>query len=426
MKINNYRWWIAAMLMLATALNYLDRQNLPMVITELRKVIPIDNIAFGRLNSMFLLAYGLMYIGGGKIIDWLGVKVGLVIMIVWWSGANMMHGLVAGVAGLYMARFLLGIGEGGGFPGSAKAVSEWFPPKERSLAFGLFNTGSSIGAMVAPPLIAFIVLALSWRWVFILTGLIGFVWALVWYFVYEHPSKSKVVTPEERQRIMTLNHSDHQEVPDDFDMKWTRLFSYKQLWGLMASRLFIDSAWFFIIFWLPKYLADTRGLDIKEIGYYAWIPYACAGGGSLIGGWFSSYLIKKNVSLSNSRKISLAIATVMMPVSLLITSSPLAFVIVFFGMAMFGHQAFSTLVQTIVIDLFPKKVAGSAAGLVGGVGVLGAMIFSLIAGYMVQYLGYSPVFILVGLMHPVAFLLIMLFVGKIKMVQPLKTVIQNI
>ena len=158
-KIKNFRWWIAVMLMLATALNYLDRQNLPMVITELRKVIPIDNVVFSKLNFMFLFAYGMMYIGGGKIIDWLGPKGGLVIMVVWWSGANMLHGLVVGVSGLFVARFLLGLGEGGGFPGAAKAVSEWFPPKERSFAFGLFNTGSSIGAMIAPPLIAFIVLS---------------------------------------------------------------------------------------------------------------------------------------------------------------------------------------------------------------------------------------------------------------------------
>lgn len=407
------------MLMLATALNYLDRQNLPMVITELRKVLPIDNIVFSRLNFMFLLAYGIMYIGGGKIIDWLGPKIGLVIMVIWWSGANMLHGMVAGVSGLFVARFLLGLGEGGGFPGAAKAVSEWFPPKERSFAFGLFNTGSSIGAMIAPPLIAFIVLSLSWRWVFYLTGLIGFVWAAIWYFLYEHPSKSKFITPEEKQ-LIEISDNGTKENPDDFDIKWTQLFSYRQLWGVLGAKFLVDSAWFFIIFWLPKYLADTRGLNIQEIGYYAWIPYACAGGGSLTGGWLSSFLIKRNISIDKSRKISMGIATALMPASLFITSSPLSLAIVFFSMAMFGHQFFSTLLQTICTDLFPNKVVGSVSGLAGGVGCFGAMLFSLLAGQLIQHIGYSSVFIIIGLMHPLAFLLILLIVGKIKQVNPLK------
>jgi ACS family hexuronate transporter-like MFS transporter len=408
--------------MLATALNYLDRQNLPMVITELRKVFPIDNVTFSQLNFAFLLSYGIMYIGGGKIIDWLGPRGGLVLMVVWWSAANMMHGLVAGVTGLFIARFLLGLGEGGGFPGSAKAVSEWFPPKERSFAFGLFNTGSSIGAMIAPPLIAMIVLTLSWRWVFILTGLLGIVWAVVWYFIYEHPAKSKFVTPEEKLMIETAGGSNAVKAQADFDIKWTRLFSYRQLWGILIAKFFVDSAWYFIIFWLPKYLADTRGLNIQEIGYYAWIPYACAGVGSLFGGWLSSFLIRKNIPLSRSRLISMGIATAMMPVSLFITSSPLAYTIVFFSIAMLGHQFFSTILQTLCTDLFPNKVVGSVAGLAGGIGCFGAMFFSLLAGQIIQQIGYFPVFLMIGLMHPLGFLSILLIVGKIKMVQPLETV----
>lgn len=420
MKIKNFRWWIVILLMLATALNYLDRQNLPMVITELRKVLPIDNITFSQLNFMFLFAYGIMYIGGGKIIDWLGPKVGLTIMVVWWSGANMLHGLVAGVSGLFAARFLLGLGEGGGFPGAAKAVSEWFAPKERSFAFGLFNTGSSIGAMIAPPLIAIIVLELSWRWVFILTGLVGFIWAVIWYLMYEHPSKSKFVTNEERLKIKTSGTSNCVEPQNDFDIRWIKLFKYRELWGLLTTRFIIDSAWYFIIFWLPKYLSDARGLDIQEIGYYAWIPYACAGGGSLIGGWFSSYMIKNKVSIDKSRKISLGLAACFMPALLFITNSPLSLVIVFFSMAMFGHQFFSTIMQTIGTDLFPNKVIGSISGLTGSIGCFGAMLFGLLAGQIIQQVGYSLVFIMVGLMHPLGFLSILMFIRKIKMVQPLK------
>lgn len=425
-KIKNFRWWIAALLMLVTALNYLDRQNLPMVISELRKVIPIDDIAFSRLNFMFLFAYGLMYIGGGKIIDLLGPKIGLMIMVIWWSGANMMHGMVTGLAGLFIARFLLGLGEGGGFPGSAKAVAAWFPPKERSFAFGLFNTGSSLGAMLAPPLIAYIVLSSSWQWVFIITGMVGLVWAVIWYFMYDHPQKSQFVTPEEKLMIADTGDSNFGKMPDDFDIKWTKLFSYKQLWGMLSAKFLADSAWYFIIFWLPKYLADARGLNIMEIGYYAWIPYAFAGGGSLIGGWFSSFLIKRNISIDKSRKISLGIAAAMMPASLFITSSPLSLAIVFFSMAMFGHQFFSTMVQTACTDLFPNKVVGSVTGLVGSFGCFGAMLFSLLAGQLIHYVGYSPVFFMVGLMHPFAFLLIMFLVRDIVQVKPLTNTKNNL
>ncbi len=418
MKIRHFRWWIAAMLMLATALNYLDRQNFPMVISELRKDIPVDDIAFSRINFMFLLAYGLMYIGGGKIIDWLGPRIGLVIMVVWWSCANMMHGMVAGLAGLFAARFLLGIGEGGGFPGSAKAVSEWFPPKERSTAFGLFNTGSAFGAMIAPPLIAVIVLSMSWQWVFYLTGFLGFIWALAWFLLYRKPAKSRLATQGEKDMIMKSIVEHTPVKAGKFDIKWSRLFSYRELWGLLIGKFLTDSAWYFFIFWLPKYLADARGLDIKEIGYYAWIPYAMAGCGSLFGGWLSSYLIRRNISLDRSRKICLGIACGLMPVSLLIAGSPLSLAIVFFSMAMFGHQFSSTIIQTTCTDLFPSNVVGSVAGLVGAFGSFGGMLFGLLAGQLITFAGYSPVFILVGIMHPAAFIIILLMVRKFKMVKP--------
>jgi len=418
-KIRNFRWWIVGLLMLATALNYLDKQNLSAVISELRKDIAIDNIAFGRLGFMFLFAYALMYMGGGKIIDWVGPKTGLLLMVVWWSGANMLCGMVSGLAGLYAARFLLGLGQGGSFPGCAKVASEWFPPRERSFAFGLFNTGSSIGALAAPLLAFFIISSFSWRWVFIFTGLAGFVWAVIWYFFYNNPSKSKFVTSEELSLISGSGNSNAEKTADDFDIKWSNLFSYRQLWGLLSSKFLVDSAFYFIIFWLPKYLADARGLDIKGIGYIAWIPYACMGGGSFIGGWFSSFLIKKGISIDKSRKISLGIAAAMMPVSMFITSAPLGLAIIFFSIATFAHQFYSTIIQTTCTDLFPKKVVGAVSGLAGSFGSFGAMLFSLLAGQIIQSFGYSPVFFIVGLMHPVGFLIVMIVIRNFNQVKPL-------
>ncbi|HYH56118.1 MAG TPA: MFS transporter, partial [Anseongella sp.] len=292
--IRNFRWWIIVLIALATAINYLDRQNLPVAVSEIRKSIPLSDGQYGMINSLFLFAYGTMYAVGGRLLDIMGTRIGYAVMIVWWSLANMLHGLVSSVMGLGIARFLLGIGEGGGFPGSAKAVSEWFPAKERSFAFGIFNTGSSLGAVIAPPLIALIVTALNWRWAFIISGLFGLVWVMVWLKMYAVPSKSKLITVKEKAYLETALKEENtsRESPP---IPWLSLFEYRKVWGLMVVKFLTDAGWFFFIFWLPKYLNDVRGLDIGGIGAYAWIPYAFAGGGSFIGGWLSSFLLKRNL-----------------------------------------------------------------------------------------------------------------------------------
>jgi len=418
-KIKNFRWWIAILLAAATALNYLDRQSLPVVITEIQKTIPITDIDYSYLQMAFLLAYGIMYAVGGRILDVLGTRIGYTIMIVWWSLANMLQGLVSSVLGLGVARFLLGIGEGGGFPGSAKAVSEWFPAKERSFAFGIFNTGSSVGAVIAPPLIALIAVNLSWRWVFIIFGLVGIIWAICWFFIYNIPARSRFITEKENKYLEESISQDNtkSEIVKSPVIRWRDLFRYRKLWGLLLVKLFSDSAWYFFIFWLPKYLGDVRDLNIKEIGYYAWIPYAFAGVGSFVGGWLSSYLIKRNISLDASRKIALGISAALLPASLLITSSPLSLAIVFFSIAMLGHQFWSTIVQTLATDIFPSSVVGSVSGLMGAIGSFGALLFNLLVGILVTSYGYTPVFIIAGLMHPLSFIFILLIIKRIELVK---------
>lgn len=410
-SIKNLRWWIAGLIAAATALNYLDRQNFPVAITEMQKHIPVSNSQYAQLQFLFLLAYGLMYVVGGKMVDWLGSRKGYAVMIFWWSAANLMHGFVSNVFELGFARFFLGLGEGGGFPASAKTVSEWFPAKERSFAFGIFNTGSSVGAVIAPPLIAVIILNLGWRWVFFITGSMGFAWVGVWLLFFRIPSAHPMITSEERSYLA----AELPPEPSGSYIRWRDLLRYRQAWGVIAAKALSDSAWYFFIFWLPKYLADVRGLNIKEIGAYAWIPYAFAGGGSLIGGWLSSYLIKKHVSLDASRKISLGISAFLMPVSLFIVRSPLDLTILFFGIAMFGSQFWSTIVQTLVADMFPTQVVGSVTGLMGAAGSFGGMFFNLLVGSLLASMHtYSLVFILAGVMHPLAFVLILVIVGHIE------------
>lgn len=412
MKIKNFRWWIVGLLALVTAINYLDRQNFPLVYAEIKHVIPISDSQYGLLSSLFLFTYGIMYAVGGWFVDKLGSKVGYTIVVVWWSLSNILHGLVFGLLGLGIARFLLGAGEGGGFPASAKVVSEWFPQKERSYAFGIFNTGSSLGAIIAPVLILLIVNCFgSWRWTFILFGLIGLLWVLVWLKVYNLPGKSKYVTAEERKYI--LDHTS--SVENKRAIPWNKLVVMRQFWGLLVMKFLTDSAWFFFIFWLPKYLNDIRNLDIQGIGKYAWIPYAFAAVGSLVGGWLSSYLIRKGTSLDTSRKVALGISSALLPASLFITSTTTALLaIFFFGIAMMGHQFWSTILQTLAVDLFPSGMVGTIAGLMGCIGTFGAMIFSLVVGYVIQSEGYAPVFIVSGLLHPFSFILVFFLIRKIE------------
>jgi len=420
LRIRNLRWWIAALLATATGLSYLDRQNLPVAVVEIQKTLPISDAQFAQFNVMFLFAYATMYAVGGKLLDVLGTRWGYALMVAWWSAATISHGLVTSVLGLGIARFMVGLGEGGGFPGSAKAVSEWFPPRERSFAFGIFNTGSSIGAVAAPFLIAQIILHLNWRWAFYITGAFGVVWLCFWWALYDRPEKHERITAEERD-YLKQSQAASQSVSrqDEFTkISWGGLFRFRQTWGLVVVKFLTDSAWFFYIFWLPKYLSDARHLDIKQIGYYAWIPYAFAGVGSFVGGWLSSFLIKRRISIDRSRKIALAISAGMMPVSILIVASPLSLAILFFGLAFLGHQFWSTIVQTLAADIYPSTSVGSVAGLMGASGSFGAMLFSYLVGQLLTYThSYSPILIIVGLLHPLSFFVVLAVVRRI---EPLK------
>ena len=421
MKIKNFRWWIAGLLAVITAINYLDRQNFPLVYAEINKVIPISDSQFGFLNGLFLFMYGTMYAVGGRIVDKAGSKIGYALMAAWWSVANIFHSFISSITGLSICRFFLGAGEGGGFPASAKVVSEWFPKKERSYAIGIFNTGSSIGAIIAPLLVLFIINSFgSWRWTFAIFGILGLIWVVFWLKFFNKPEESKFITENEKRYILdeiAANEGQNQNIQKT-KVAWSKLLKLRKLWGLLIIKFLTDSAWFFFIFWLPKYLYDVRGLDVKGIGTYAWIPFAFAAVGSFIGGWLSSYLIKKHVSLDLSRKIALGISAALLPVSLLITStSSLILAIFFFGLAMMGHQFWSTIVQTLPVDIFPSKIVGTVAGLMGCIGTYGAMIFTLIIGILIQHEGYTPAFIISGILHPVSFILIFIIIKKIEPVR---------
>ena len=413
MKVRHLRWWIGGLLTAAIALSYLDRQSFPVTVSEITREIPLDENDLARMNAIFLLAYGLMYAGGGRIMDGLGTRVSYAFMIVMWSAANFAIGTVHTVLGLGICRFLLGVGEGGGFPGSGKAVAEWFPPRERSLAFGLFNAGSGLGAVAINPMTSFIIDRMGWRWVFFLTGGLGFLWAVAWLFFYQTPDQSRRITDEERD----LLRSSLPRPAAAERFPWIRLFSFRQVWGLMIAKLLTDSAWFFFIFWLPIYLNKARGFNVKQIGYYGWVPFAFAAVGAFLGGGLGSLLIKRGWTIDRSRKTALCLSALMMPVALLIVPSPVSAAIVFYSLALFGHQFWSANVQTLAADLFPSRIVGSVEGLLGSAGALGAASFNAFVGWMVRKHGYDVPFLIAGVVHPVSFVLILLLVRRIEPVR---------
>jgi ACS family hexuronate transporter-like MFS transporter len=406
------RWRIAFLIGAAIAISYLDRQTVSVAITAIQRDIPISNLQFSRLQALFLIAYAAMYIGGGYLLDILGTRRGFVLIMVWWSLACAAHGLATGFFTLAACRFLLGIGEGGGFPAATKAVAEWFPTQERSMAMGIINGGTAIGAVAAPPLIAAIILFANWRWVFFAVGALGLLWTLWWTREYFPPATHSRLSPAERQEIREVFSQDGKAAPA---VSWFKLLSFVEVWGLVIAKFLSDAAWYFYLFWLPKYLYDVRGFDVKRVGYYAWIPYAAAGVGCIVGGWFSGWLLKRGKSVDFARKAALGASAAVMPLILFVPHAPVQLAIVIFSIAFFGQQSWSTLIMIVPTDLFPKSVVGSVAGMVGFGGAIGGVIFNLVVGYLLSNgFGYGTVFALVSMFHVAAFCLILVTVRRVR------------
>jgi MFS transporter, ACS family, aldohexuronate transporter len=406
------RWRIALLISAAIAISYLDRQTLPVAIAAIQRDIPINNTEFSQLQVAFLLAYAIMYAGGGKLIDALGARRGFLLIMLFWSLACASHGVAAGFGMLAASRFLLGAGEGGGFPAATKAVSEWFPARERSTAMGVINAGTAVGAVVAPPAIAAMIQYLGWRWVFFLSGGAGLLWSLWWLRDYFSPARHPKLSLDEQAEIEEVFAASSLEKSSS---SWLDLFTFPQVWGLVLGKFLSDAAWYFYLFWLPKYLYDARGFDTKQVGYFAWIPYAASGLGSLLGGWFSSKMLQRGNSLNFSRKVALGASAAVMPLILFVTQVPVEWTIALFSIAFFGQQSWSTLVMILPADIFPRRVVGSVAGLVGFGGAMGGVVFNLIAGRMLDAgYGYGPVFAIVSSLHVSAFIIILLTIREVR------------
>ena len=394
------RWHIAFLVSVAIAISYLDRQTLPVAIKAIEKEIPVTNEQFALLQTAFLITYAIMYAAGGKLMDVLGTRLGFTVIMISWSLACAGHGLASTLITLAVMRLLLGMGEGGGFPAATRAVAEWFPVKERSTAMGVINAGTAIGMIVAPPLIALVLSFANWRWIFFVTGAVGLLWTLWWRREYFPPEQHPRVTQAERQELPATGSA-------GATLSWFELLRFRQTWGIVVAKFLSDAAWYFYLFWLPKYLYDARDFDIKAVGTCAWIPPAAAGIGCLVGGWFSSWLLQRHVSLNLARKIALGASAIIMPLILFVPSASAAGAIALFSVAYFGQQSWSTLVMILPTDIFPKNNVGAVAGLVGFGGAMGGVVFGQLVGYLLDHgYGWRLVFALAGSFHVVAFAII--------------------
>jgi ACS family hexuronate transporter-like MFS transporter len=429
--IGKYRWTICALVFFATTINYLDRQAISLVKTDLDAEFGWSKTDYANITVAFQLTYALAMFGVGRLIDRLGTKIGYALSLVLWSLAAIGHALVKSTTGFFVARGFLGLTESGNFPSAIKAIAEWFPKKERALATGIFNSGTNIGAIIAPLTVPFIAREYGWRWAFIITGAVGLIWLLFWFWLYEVPAKQKRLKQEEFDYI----HSDADEVvsiavatESTPKVPWGQLLQFKQTWALAIGKFLTDGVWWFYLFWLPDFLHEQYQLTQTEMAIPIAVVYIISSVGSVFGGWLPMNFIKNEWPIFKARKTSMLIyALCAIPVftAQLLGAYSIWFPILIIGFGAAAHQAWSANIYTTVSDMFPKKAVASVTGIAGMAGGLGGIIVSKSAGYLFDHYkslhnierGYFLVFIFCSMAYITAWLLIHILIPKMKKVE---------
>lgn len=403
MRIPHLRWWIAALLFLSTVINYIDRQTLSVLSPVLTRELHLSPIEYSNILTAFLAAYTVMYVGSGFLVDRWGTRLSLSVFMVWWSVSNMLHAFAQGVWSLGILRFLLGMGESGNFMAAFKAVSEWYPAKERAFVNGLINGGAAIGAVIAPPVITWINATYGWQPAFVVTGSLGFVWLAFWLYLYHPPETHPRITEEERAYVL----ADPAVSASTARVPWQQVLKYEQTWGLLLARFFSDPVWWFYLFWLPKYLVEQRGFTMAEMGMMAWMPYLAADAGALVGGWVSGRLITQGRDALKARMMVMLPFAMLMPLSLAVNHAPSrTLTLTLICLVTFSHMAWKTNQTTLTNDVFPKPMIGTVAGILAFGNGLGGTLFTWMTGYVVQWFGYEAIFILMSVLHPMSYFIV--------------------
>ena len=409
-KIGHYRWYIVALIFFATTINYVDRAVLGVLAPTLRTEIGWTDQDYGYISAAFTLAYAIGFIFAGWFIDKVGTRIGYTVYLTIWSFAAASHALVRSAFGFGLARFALGIGESGNFPAAIKTVAEWFPKKERALATGIFNAGSNVGAIIAPLVVPWIALHWGWQEAFIFTGLAGLIWILFWLPVYRRPSEHPKLSKKELEHI----ESDPPDPPAK--IPWIKLLPLKQTWAFSIGKFLTDAIWWFYLFWFPLFMNDRFGVDLRSIGLPMITVYLLADVGSVAGGWFSSFLIKKNWTINAARKTAMLVCAILiLPVSIAPHVSGEWVAVIIIGIAAAAHQGFSANIFTTTSDMFPRKAVGSVVGIGGFAGAIGGFFMNLGAGWLKQNTGsYEIMFAIAGIVYLIALLIMHLLVPKLE------------
>jgi ACS family hexuronate transporter-like MFS transporter len=414
-KINGLRWYIAFLLFLATVICYIDRLTISTLKPVICEDLALTNQQYSYIMNWFLVSYMIFQTIFGGLYDKWGTKKTFSWAIVIWSLSAILHAFAKGVRGFSVYRFMLGVGEGGNWPGSIKAIAEWFPARQRAFGLSIVNSGAALGTVIAVPLIAWLQIRFGWKTTFVATGLLGFAWLVLWLLVYDDPLKHKYLTVKEKSVIFENSDIETTQESEIKKLTWSELLKRKAVWGIIVARFFGDPVWWLYLLWLPSYLYDVRGFNIKDIGMFAWFPFLLAGIGSLAGGWFSGFLMSKGKSVDFSRKAAILLPTVLMPLGILANYLPDAYQALFaISLVLFGFQFWVNNIQTLPSDYFSSREVGRITGLAQTGAVLGTLVFNTLIGWLVDNVSYTPVLIIGGILGPMATLSIFILGGKIK------------
>lgn len=409
LRVRNLRWWIVALICAGTIANYLARNSLGVLAPELKSALHMSTQQYSYVVGAFQLAYTIMQPVAGAFIDRFGLRAGFALFGLAWSAANMMHALAIGWVSLAIYRGILGLFESAAIPSGIKAVAEWFPARERSVAVGWFNAGTSLGALIAPPVVVAVALWADWRTAFIVTGGVGIFWAAAWYIFYRSPDDHPAITPEEKAMIAVEKPKGPVQRAKAKDILRTSRF-----WVIAVPRFLAEPAWQTFSFWIPLYLASERGMDLKQIALFAWLPFLAADVGGILGGYLSPWLMKRGVSLIPSRVAGVVLGAVLMiaPGCIGLAASPYT-AIALFCIGGFAHQMISGLINTLSADVFAPAEVGTANGFIGQAGWIGGLLFSLLIGQLADTVGYAPLFAVLAVFDLIGAAVLILFIRRL-------------
>ena len=414
-KVSGLRWVMVGLIFLATLINYVDRQTVSVLKKSISDDLGLSNPEYAAIQNAFLVAYAVSQMLSGRLYDLVGTRLGFTISIVVWSIAAVAHASARSMTSFAFWRFVLGFGEAGNWPGAAKSIAEWFPPRERALGMGIFNTGAAVGGALSPPLIAWLASTWGWRPTFIITGALGLLWLCLWLLLYRVPQEHPWLRDEERAYILEGQREALPATGAARRLTWLELLRYRQVWAVVVGRFLTDPIWWLYVFWLPSYFQEARGFSLAQVGWSAWFPFLAAGLGALTGGWASGHLIARGWPVDRARKTVMAAGALLVPAGILAMRAQSPYVaLAWMGVVLFGFQVWINNLQTLPSDFFPGSAVASVAGLGGTAAAVASVLYNWNTGRVVGAMGYTPVFVVAALLGPLGLLAVLVLAGRIQ------------